>query len=68
MADSIAVKKGSFTEMMTSSSAMLAMGVIGILLVMMVPLPTFILDILLSFSITISVSYTHLTLPTNREV
>ena len=55
MADSIAVKKGSFTEMMTSSSAMLAMGVIGILLVMMVPLPTFILDILLSFSITISI-------------
>ncbi len=34
---------------------MLAMGVIGILLVMMVPLPTFILDILLSFSITISI-------------
>jgi flagellar biosynthesis protein FlhA len=55
MADSIALKKGSFTEMMTSSSAMLAMGVIGILLVMMVPLPTFILDILLSFSITISI-------------
>jgi len=55
MADSIAVKKSSFTEMMTSSSAMLAMGVIGILLVMMVPLPTFILDILLSFSITISI-------------
>jgi flagellar biosynthesis protein FlhA len=55
MADSIAVKKSSFTEMMTSSSAMLAMGVIGILLVMMVPLPTFVLDILLSFSITISI-------------
>lgn len=55
MADSIAVKKGSFTEMMTSSSAVLAMGVIGILLVMMVPLPTFVLDILLSFSITISI-------------
>ena len=55
MADSIAVKKSPFSEMMTSSSAMLAMGVIGILLVMMVPLPTFILDILLSFSITISI-------------
>ncbi len=55
MADSIAVKKSSFSEMMTSSSAMLAMGVIGILLVMMVPLPTFILDILLSFSITVSI-------------
>ena len=34
---------------------MLAVGVIGILLVMLVPLPTFILDILLSFSITISI-------------
>lgn len=55
MADSIAIKKNSFSEMMTSSSAMLAMGVIGILLVMMVPLPTFILDILLSFSITVSI-------------
>ena len=55
MADSIALKKSSFSEMMTSSSAMLAMGVIGILLVMMVPLPTFVLDILLSFSITISI-------------
>lgn len=55
MADSIAVKKNSFPEMMTSSSAMLAMGVIGILLVMMVPLPTVVLDILLSFSITVSI-------------
>ena len=55
MADSIAVNKSSLPEMMTSSSAMLAMGVIGILLVMMVPLPTFVLDILLSFSITISI-------------
>ena len=34
---------------------MLAMGVIGILLVMLVPLPTSILDILLSFSITVSI-------------
>ena len=34
---------------------MLAVGVIGILLVMLVPLPTFILDILLSFSITVSI-------------
>jgi len=55
MADSIAVKRSSLYEMMVSSSAMLAMGVIGILLVMMVPLPTFVLDILLSFSITVSI-------------
>ena len=55
MADSIAVKRNTFSEVTRSSSAVLAMGVIGILLVMMVPLPTIILDILLSFSITISI-------------
>lgn len=55
MSDSIAVKRGRFSEMTTSSSAMLAMGVIGILLVMMVPLPTVILDLLLSLSIIISI-------------
>ncbi|MCX5855177.1 MAG: flagellar biosynthesis protein FlhA [Deltaproteobacteria bacterium] len=55
MADAIAVKRSYLSEMTKNSSAMLAMGVIGILLVMMVPLPTIILDILLSFSITISI-------------
>ena len=55
MANSIAVKRSPFSEMMTSSSAVLAIGVIGILLVMVVPLPTMVLDILLSFSITISI-------------
>jgi len=55
MSDSIVVKKGLFSEMATSSSVMLAMGVIGILLVMMVPLPTVVLDLLLSLSITISI-------------
>ena len=55
MSDSIALKKGRFSEMTTGSSAMLAMSVIGILLVMMVPLPTVVLDILLSLSIIISI-------------
>ena len=55
MADAIAAKRNFFTDIRYSSSAVLAMGVIGILLVMMVPLPTFILDILLSFSITVSI-------------
>jgi flagellar biosynthesis protein FlhA len=55
MSDSIAVKRGIFAEMVSSSSAMLALGVIGILLVMIVPLPTIILDILLSLSIIISI-------------
>ena len=55
MAESIAVKRSALSSITTGSSAMLAMGVIGILLVMLVPLPTFVLDILLSFSITISI-------------
>jgi flagellar biosynthesis protein FlhA len=55
MSDSITVKRGRFSEMTTNSSVMLAMGVIGILLVMMVPLPTFVLDLLLSLSIIISI-------------
>jgi len=55
MSDSILVKRGIFSEMATSSSVMLAMGVIGILLVMMVPLPTLVLDLLLSLSIIISI-------------
>ena len=55
MAESIAVKRSALSSITTGSSAMLAIGVIGILLVMLVPLPTFILDILLSFSITISI-------------
>ena len=55
MPDSIAFKRGRLSEMTTSSSAVLAMSVIGILLVMMVPLPTVVLDILLSLSIIISI-------------
>jgi flagellar biosynthesis protein FlhA len=55
MAESIAVKRSALSSITAGSSAMLAIGVIGILLVMLVPLPTFILDILLSFSITVSI-------------
>jgi flagellar biosynthesis protein FlhA len=55
MSDSIVVKRGVFSEMATSSSVMLAMGVIGILLVMMIPLPTVVLDLLLSLSIIVSI-------------
>jgi flagellar biosynthesis protein FlhA len=55
MADAIAIKRSYLSEITKSSSAMLALGVIGILLVMIVPLPTIVLDVLLSFSITISI-------------
>ncbi|MGV8078691.1 MAG: flagellar biosynthesis protein FlhA [Syntrophales bacterium] len=44
----------SMGGLMKSSSAVLAFGVVGILLVMMVPLPTLLLDILLSMNIAIS--------------
>jgi flagellar biosynthesis protein FlhA len=37
------------------ASAMMAIGLIGILMVMMIPLPAFILDILLSFNIAVSI-------------
>jgi flagellar biosynthesis protein FlhA len=41
-------------RIMRSSSVVLALGVVGILLVMMVPLPTVLLDILLSMNIAVS--------------
>jgi flagellar biosynthesis protein FlhA len=48
-------KSLKFSDFAGSSSAMMALGVIGILMVMMIPLPTLLLDILLSLSITVSV-------------
>jgi flagellar biosynthesis protein FlhA len=45
----------AFLDSARSSSAMIAMGVIAILMVMIIPIPTFLLDILLSFSIAISI-------------
>ena len=38
-----------------SGTAVLAVGVIGVLIIMIVPLPTFLLDLLLSFNITVSI-------------
>jgi flagellar biosynthesis protein FlhA len=38
-----------------SGTAILAVGVIGVLIIMIVPLPTLLLDLLLSFNITISI-------------
>jgi flagellar biosynthesis protein FlhA len=55
MHESIAVKRSRFFDMTRSSSVLLAMVVIGILLVMMVPLPTIVLDILLSVSIILAI-------------
>lgn len=55
MAESYALKNQFFSDLIRSSGAMLALGVVGILTVMMVPLPTIVLDILLSISISISI-------------
>jgi flagellar biosynthesis protein FlhA len=38
-----------------SGTAILGIGVIGVLIIMIIPLPTFLLDLLLSFNITISI-------------
>ncbi|MFH1079614.1 MAG: flagellar biosynthesis protein FlhA [Pseudomonadota bacterium] len=48
-------KQPAYGELFRKSSAMMAVGVIGILMVMMIPLPTFILDILLSLNIAVSI-------------
>ena len=48
-------KQPTFGDLFRSSSAMMAVGVIGILVVMMIPLPPFMLDILLSFNIALSI-------------
>jgi flagellar biosynthesis protein FlhA len=55
MPDSIAVRKSRLGDMARSSSVLLAVCVIAILLVMIVPLPTIVLDVLLSLSIIISI-------------
>lgn len=56
MADAqVTTGRNAFLDSARSSSAMIAMGVIAILMVMIIPIPTFLLDILLSFSIAISI-------------
>ncbi|HOC59323.1 MAG TPA: flagellar biosynthesis protein FlhA [Smithellaceae bacterium] len=45
----------AFLDSARSSSAMIAMGVIAILMVMIIPIPSFLLDVLLSFSLAISI-------------
>jgi flagellar biosynthesis protein FlhA len=56
MADVQAEKgRNAFIDSARSSSAMIAMGVVGILLVMIIPIPPIALDILLSFSLAFSI-------------
>jgi len=49
------VGRNTFLDSARSSSAMIAMAVTAILMVMIIPIPTFLLDILLSFSLAISI-------------
>ncbi len=53
MAEKTAIFPGLKAINMEFSSLLVAVGVVGILMVMVVPLPTFFLDLLLSFNITI---------------
>jgi len=52
MADSHATITNTLSDWMKSGSTVMAAGIIGILLVMIIPLPSFILDALLSLNIT----------------
>ena len=45
----------AFIDSAKSSSAMIAMAVVAILLVMIIPIPTFLMDVLLSFSLAFSI-------------
>lgn len=54
MADA-AVRAESLPDWTKNVTSIMALGVIGVLVVMMIPLPTIILDLLLSFNITISI-------------
>ncbi|MEE9912670.1 MAG: flagellar biosynthesis protein FlhA [Deltaproteobacteria bacterium] len=56
MADTqVTTGRNAFLDSARSSSAMIAMGVIAILMVMIIPIPSFLLDILLSFSLALSI-------------
>ncbi|NTW07159.1 MAG: flagellar biosynthesis protein FlhA, partial [Syntrophaceae bacterium] len=55
MAASEVVDGNTFFDAMKSSSALMAMAVIAILMVMIIPIPPFLLDVFLAFSITFSI-------------
>ncbi len=54
MADS-AVKAENLPDWTQNVTMLMGLGVIGVLIIMMIPLPTIVLDLLLSFNITISI-------------
>ena len=57
-----------WSEIAGSGSALLAIGVIGILMVMIIPLPTWMLDLLLSVSIVLSIVILLMSLYVNKPL
>jgi len=55
MAAGVMTRSNIWAEIAGSGSALMAIGVIGILMVMIIPLPTWMLDVLLSLSIMVSI-------------
>ena len=67
MADSY-VQTDSFVDLFKSSNTVMAMGVAGILLIMMIPMHPFVLDLLLSVSITLSMIILLLSVSVQRPL
>jgi len=55
MANAKSLERDTLSELTKTSSIAMAVTVVGILIVMMVPMPTVVLDLLLAFNITLSV-------------
>jgi len=55
MAESSMTQNSMLLQITQNSTLIMGIGVIGVLIVMMVPLPTIVLDLLLSFNLTLSI-------------
>jgi len=62
------VQTDSFIDLFKSSNTVMAMGVAGILLIMMIPMHPFLLDLLLSVSITLSMIILLLSVSVSRPL
>jgi len=62
------VQTDSFVDLFKSSNTVMAMGVAGILLIMMIPMHPFVLDLLLSVSITLSMIILLLSVSVQRPL
>ena len=55
MAESSMTQNSMLLQITQNSTLIMGIGVLGVLIVMMVPLPTIVLDLLLSFNLTLSI-------------